>query len=82
MTCQTEQLDLAMLTEKLIPGTLYRIKGKENIWKYALITYQTDNKKEVRALSPKKNIVKMSIKDIVWLVKEIDDIYFEIVQCV
>jgi hypothetical protein len=59
---------------------LYRIKGGNNTWKYGLITYQSNDKKEVRALSPKKNIVKMSIKDIVWLVKEIDDLYFEIVK--
>ncbi len=80
MTCQTEHQDLVMLTQELIPGTLYRVKGKGTTWKYALITKQADDKKSVTVLSPKRSIVNMTIKDAQWLIKEMD-ITFEIVQC-
>ena len=80
MTCQTEQQDLAMLTQELVPGTLYRVKGENTSWKYALITHQSRDRKEVKVLSPKRRVVKMSIKDMRWLIKKIN-INFEIVQC-
>ena len=75
-----EQQDLVMLTQRLKPGTLYRVKGEHTSWKYVLITHQSDNKKEIKALSPKRNIVKMTIEDMRWLIKKIN-INFEIVQC-
>ena len=80
MTCQMEQQDLVMLTQELIPGTLYRVKGENTGWKYALITKQSSDKKSVTVLSPKRNIVNMTIKDAHWLIKEMS-IAFEIVQC-
>ena len=50
--------DLVMLTQELIPGTIYRIKGDNTTWKYALVLKQINDKKEIIVLSPKKNIVK------------------------
>tara|TARA_B100000674_G_C37773540_1_gene883697 strand:+ start:326 stop:508 length:183 start_codon:yes stop_codon:yes gene_type:complete len=59
---------------------LYRVKGENTGWKYALITKQSSDKKSVTVLSPKRNIVNMTIKDAHWLIKEMS-IAFEIVQC-
>ncbi len=47
MTCQTEQLGLAMLTRELNPGTIYRVKGDDTSWKYALVLKQINDKKEI-----------------------------------
>ena len=69
-----------MLTQELTPGTLYRVKGKNTEWKYALITKQSGDKKSVTVLSPKRTIVDMTIKDAHWLINKMD-IDFEIVQC-
>ena len=69
-----------MLTQGLTPGTLYRVKGENTTWKYALITKQASDKKSVTVLSPKRTIVNMTIKEAHWLIKEMD-IAFEIVQC-
>ena len=80
MKCQTEQQDLVMLTQELTIGTLYRVKGEDTTWKYALVTKQITGKKEVSVLSPKRRIVKMKLKDIPWLVKEMN-LTIEIVQC-
>ena len=80
MTCQTEHQDLVTLTQELTPGTLYRVKGEDTTWKYGLIIQQSFDKKEVKVLSPKKRIAKMMIKDMRWLIKEIN-ISFEIVEC-
>ena len=79
MTCQTEQQDLVTPIQELAPGALYRVKGNNNSWKYGLIINQTSDKKEVKVLSPKRNITKMTIEDMNWLVKEMN-ISFEIVQ--
>ena len=80
MTCQTEHQDLVTLTKGLITGTLYRVKGENSTWKYGLIIHQSTDKKQVKALSPKGSITKMTIKDMCWLIKEIN-ISFEIVEC-
>ena len=69
-----------MLTQGLIPGALYRVKGENTAWKYGLIIHQASDKKEVKSLSPKRNIAKMTIKDICWLIKEMN-LKFEIVKC-
>ena len=66
--------------KELIPGTLYRVKGKETTWKYALIIKQVDDRKSVTVLSPKGTITNMTIKDVHWFIKEMD-ITFEIIQC-
>ena len=80
MTCQTEVPDLAMLIQELNPGTIYRIKGDHTTWKYALVLKRTNDKKNVMVLSPKKNIVKMELIAIPWIIKEMK-LKFEIVQC-
>ncbi len=69
-----------MLMKELSPGTLYRVKGTDTSWKYALIVNQSNDKKEVCALSPMRKLVKMTIEDMRWVVKEMN-ISFEIVQC-
>ena len=79
MTCQTEQLDLAMLTKELNPGTIYRVKGNDTSWKYALVLKQINDKKEIIVLSPQKNIVKLELIAIPWIVKEMK-LKFEIVR--
>ena len=56
MTCQTEQQDLATLTERLKPGTLYRFRFKFP-WKYYLVLrYGTTEKVPVGF--PKETIVR------------------------
>ena len=79
MTCQTEQLGLAMLTRELNPGTIYRVKGDDTSWKYALVLKQINDKKEIIVLSHKKNIVKLELIAIPWIVKEMK-LKFEIVK--
>ena len=79
MTCQTEQLGLAMLTRELNPGTIYRVKGDDTSWKYALVLKQINDKKEIIVLSPQKNIVKLELIAIPWIVKEMK-LKFEIVK--
>ena len=64
MTCQTEQQDLAMLTEKLKPGTLFRFRF-ESPWKYFMVIgYGTTDKvptgfpnKTIKFLISSKGIV-------------------------
>ena len=80
MTCQTERQDLVTLTQELTAGTLYRVKGENTTWKYALILKQATDKKSVTVLTPKRTIANMTIKDACWLIKEIN-IRFEIVKC-
>ena len=80
MTCQTEQLDLAMLTKELNPGTIYRVKGDDTSWKYALVLKQINDKKEIIVLSPQKNIVKLELIAIPWIVKEMK-LKLEIIKC-
>ena len=79
MTCQMEQLDLVMLTRELNPGTIYRVKGDDTSWKYALVLKQINDKKEIIVLSPQKNIVKLELIAIPWIVKEMK-LKFEIVR--
>ena len=67
-----------MLIQGLNPGTIYRIKGKDTTWKYTLVLSRNTNKKEVMVLSPRKNIVKIEITDIPWIVKEMN-LKFEII---
>jgi len=64
----------------LNPGTLYRVKGENTTWKYGLIIHQSFDKKEVKVLSPKRNIKKMTIEDMSWIIKEMN-IRFEIIKC-
>ena len=75
-----EQVDLAMLIRKLKAGTLYRVKGKGTSWKYALVLRQINNKKHIVVLSPQKNIVKLELIAIPWIIKEMN-LKFEIVKC-
>ena len=80
MTCQTEVPDLVTLTRELNPGTIYRVKGDDTSWKYALVLKQINDKKEIIVLSPQKNIVKLELIAIPWIVKEMK-IKFEIIKC-
>ena len=80
MTCQTEHPDLAMLIRELNPGTIYRIKGCNTSWKYALVLKQINDKKEIIVLSPQKKIVKLELIAIPWIVKEMK-LKFEIIKC-
>ena len=69
-----------MLTRELNPGTIYRVKGDGTSWKYALVLKQINDKKEIIVLSPQKNIVKLELIAIPWIVKEMN-LKFEIVKC-
>ena len=69
-----------MLTRELTPGTIYRVKGYNTAWRYAMVLSQSNNKQEITVLSPKKTIVKLPITAIPWLVKEMN-LKFEIVKC-
>ena len=80
MTCQTEVPDLVTLTKELKPGTIYRVKGYNTSWRYAMVLKQVNNKQEIIVLSPQKNIVKLPITAIPWIVKEMN-LKFEIVKC-
>ena len=80
MTCQTEVPDLVTLTQELNPGTIYRVKGHNTTWKYNLVLKQINDKKEIIVLSSRKNIIKLELIAIPWIVKEMK-IKFEIVQC-
>ena len=68
-----------MLTQELNPGTVYRVKGYNTPWKYNLVLKQINDKKEIIVLSSRKNIVKLELLAIPWIVKEMK-IKFEIVQ--
>ena len=68
-----------MLTRELNPGTIYRVKGDDTSWKYALVLKQINDKKEIIVLSPQKNIVKLELIAIPWIVKEMK-LKFEIVK--
>ena len=68
-----------MLTRELNPGTIYRVKGDDTSWKYALVLKQINDKKEIIVLSPQKNIVKLELIAIPWIVKEMK-LKFEIVR--
>ena len=68
-----------MLTKELNPGTIYRVKGNDTSWKYALVLKQINDKKEIIVLSPQKNIVKLELIAIPWIVKEMK-LKFEIVR--
>ena len=69
-----------MLTRELTPGTIYRIKGNNSPWRYAMVLSQSNNKQEITVLSPKKTIVKLPITAIPWVIKEMN-LKFEIVKC-
>lgn len=69
-----------MLTKELNPGTIYRVKGDDTSWKYALVLKQINDKKEIIVLSPQKNIVKLELIAIPWIVKEMK-LKLEIIKC-